>query len=146
MSIYDASSLSKLAAHFKHQMDNSSPNSHFHNVCKPTHGSKLALPPESFLTGRGLMPPSGSALTRSSEINDKLTPISYVVDFTKKYKHQHIYGVCFFFCIGFSCVGGLFFCFFDKKWRLIHYQRVVVGVVGVLVWLEGPEDEEEVGV
>lgn len=48
-----------------------------------------------------------------------------------------------FFCIGFSCVGRFFF---DKKWRLIHYQRVVVGVVGVLVWLEGPEDEEEVGV
>lgn len=45
----------------------------------------------------------------------------------------------------------LAFCYFfffkqTKKKRQIRYQRGVVGVVGELVWLEGPEDEEEVGV
>lgn len=36
--------------------------------------------------------------------------------------------------------------FLNNERRLIRYQRGVVGVVEELVWLEGPEDEEVVGV
>lgn len=34
----------------------------------------------------------------------------------------------------------------ERPLLAVLVQRVLVGVVGVLVWLEGPEDEEEVGV
>lgn len=123
----------------KHQMDNSSPKPQFHTVFKARHSSKLALPPESFLTGRGLMPPSGSAMTWSSEINNKLTPVWCAGAFTETLL------LCRF--SWFSCVGILLMLLFlNNERRLIRYQRGVVGVVEELVWLEGPEDEEVVGV